>query len=123
MKALSIRQPWAWLIIHGGKDVENRTWATSFRGPVLIHASKGMTRREYDIAREFVEWDVGSIFIPPFADLKRGGIIGQAEIVGCTSDSASPWFCGPFGFILANAKPLPFIPCQGALGFFTPNFL
>ncbi|WP_245839042.1 ASCH domain-containing protein [Yersinia kristensenii] len=39
MKALSIRQPWAWLIVNGYKDIENRTWNTKCRGPVLIHAS------------------------------------------------------------------------------------
>jgi hypothetical protein len=38
MKALSIRQPWAWLIVHGVKDVENRTWRTNFRGRFLVHA-------------------------------------------------------------------------------------
>jgi hypothetical protein len=46
MKALSIRQPWAWLILNAGKDIENRDWLTRFRGPFLIHASKGMTRAE-----------------------------------------------------------------------------
>lgn len=40
MKALSIRQPWAWMILHAGKDIENREWPTRFRGRVLIHASK-----------------------------------------------------------------------------------
>lgn len=45
--ALSIRQPWAWLILHAGKDIENRTWQTYQRGWFAIHASKGMTRREY----------------------------------------------------------------------------
>ena len=38
LKAISIRQPWAWLIVNGYKDVENRIWATSLRGRVLIHA-------------------------------------------------------------------------------------
>lgn len=38
--ALSIRQPWAWLILHAGKDVENRTWASRYRGPLLVHAGK-----------------------------------------------------------------------------------
>jgi hypothetical protein len=46
--ALSIRQPWAWLILHAGKDIENRDWPTKYRGPFLIHASKGMTRDEYE---------------------------------------------------------------------------
>ena len=48
MKALSIRQPWATLILHGQKDIENRSWATRQRGQVLIHASKGMTRDEWE---------------------------------------------------------------------------
>ena len=43
LKALSIRQPWAWLIVNGFKDVENRNWRTHWRGRLLIHASKGMT--------------------------------------------------------------------------------
>lgn len=42
MKALSIRQPWAWLIANGYKDIENRSWRTNYRGPVLIHASAAM---------------------------------------------------------------------------------
>ena len=46
MKALSIRQPWAWLIVHGRKDIENRSWRTKFRGRFLVHAAQGMTRRE-----------------------------------------------------------------------------
>ena len=40
MKVLSIRQPWAWLIMTGLKDVENRTWNTDFRGQFAIHASR-----------------------------------------------------------------------------------
>lgn len=47
MKALSIRQPWAWAILHTGKSVENRDWYTEYRGRVLLHASKGCTRAEY----------------------------------------------------------------------------
>ena len=38
MKALSIKQPWAWLIVNGFKDIENRTWRTKIRGEFLIHA-------------------------------------------------------------------------------------
>lgn len=40
MKALSLRQPWPWFILKGGKDLENRGWTSSYRGPVLIHSSK-----------------------------------------------------------------------------------
>ena len=42
---LSIRQPWAWLIVNGYKDIENRTWSTRFRGKVLIHGMKASCRQ------------------------------------------------------------------------------
>lgn len=45
MLALSIRQPWAWLIINGGKDIENRDWPTKFRSRILVHAGKGASAR------------------------------------------------------------------------------
>jgi hypothetical protein len=40
VKALTIRPPWAWAVIYRGKDVENRRWRTTYRGPLLIHAGK-----------------------------------------------------------------------------------
>ena len=46
MKALSIRQPWAAAIVQLGKNIENRTWATRFRGPILIHAAKTISRQD-----------------------------------------------------------------------------
>lgn len=121
MKALSIRQPWAWLIVNGYKDIENRSWATRFRGPVLIHAAKGMTGAEFNEAYHFAI-EVG-ISIPRFNELERGGIVGVANVTGCSDDSLSPWFFGKFGFELADAKPLPFMPCKGQLGFFEVEYL
>ena len=122
--ALSIRQPWAWLILHAGKIIENRTWATKVRGSVLIHAAKGLTAREYHEANEFLR-ERGLMLelanLPCWGLLKRGGIVGVVEIVDCVSSSSSPWFTGPYGFVLRNAKPLPFIPCLGTLGFFRPK--
>lgn len=116
MKALSIRNPWAWLILHGGKDIENRTWATKHRGQFLIHASKGMTRREYvDVFKYAAERRAS---VPPFDQLQRGGIIGAVDLVDCVKESASPWYMGEVAFVLANPRPLPFIECGGALGFF-----
>lgn len=117
MKALSIRQPWAWLILYGGKDFENRDWATKFRGPFLIHASKGMTTREYGEVRDFL-MDRVKTKLPRPEDLLRGGIVGRADLVDCVTESESPWFFGDYGFKLANIKPLPFRPLRGALGFF-----
>jgi hypothetical protein len=52
-----------------------------------------------------------------------GGIIGRAEIVDCVRQHESPWFEGPWGFVLANAQPIDFIPCRGQLGFFMPDTL
>ena len=118
---LSVRQPWAWLIIHAGKDIENRTWPTRFRGRVLIHASKGMTRREYDEAMNWVVLNSRlplNFHEPQFDELQRGGIIGEVEIVDCVTESKSPWFMGEYGFVLRNARALEFEPCKGALGFF-----
>jgi hypothetical protein len=130
MIALSIRQPWASLILKAGKDVENRCWPTKFRGRILIHAAKGMTRDEHEDAIEFA---VMAIKANPrdgaktttlralgfaFEDLPRGGIIGSVEIVDCVSRSESPWFMGEYGFLLRDPRPLPFRPFKGQLGFF-----
>jgi hypothetical protein len=106
MVALSIRQPWAHRILFEGKDIENRSWATRFRGPVLIHAGKAVDADD----RESVT-----------PDMRRGGIVGLVEIVDCVADSDSEWFFGRYGFVLRNPVPLQFVPCKGRLGFFRPD--
>lgn len=123
-KALSIRQPWAWAILTAGKDIENRGWWTNIRGPICIHASKSMTKAEYEDCLDTVE-HVGrlrqlpdGVALPPFNQLQRGGIFGIATIIDCVDTSESPWFFGKFGFVLSEVKPVPFIPVKGALGFF-----
>jgi hypothetical protein len=116
MKAISVRQPWAWLIIHKGKDVENRNWPTKLRGRVLIHAAKGMTQDEYlDVWHFVLPW---GIQLPAFDALERGGIIGSVEIMDCITSSSSVWFSGKYGFWLQDPIALPFRPFRGALGFF-----
>lgn len=83
-KVLTIRQPWAWAIIHAGKDVENRTWKTNHRGTLLIHAG-----RKIDPAGvEFLERS--GIEIPPEA-LEGGTIIGSVQVTDCVLDSTSRW--------------------------------
>lgn len=117
--AISVRQPWAWAIVRGSKDIENRSWVTSYRGPVCIHAAKGCTRTEYEDASELISLIGSGTSTPPgLKDIDRGGIIGVARIVDCVSVSDSPWFFGPYGFVLADVRPLEFIPVRGALGFF-----
>ena len=119
--ALSVRQPWAWAIIHAGKDIENRSWQAvnhglSVRGRIAIHAAKGMTRDEYEEAASFMA-TLGVTCLPA-ADLRRGGIIGSVEVADVVSNSASPWFFGPRGLVLRNPVACPFVPCAGALGYF-----
>lgn len=117
MKALSIRQPWAWLIIHGGKDIENRSWSTNYRGRFLVHAAKNMTREEYaDGYRLALECGVTDL--PRFDELQRGGIVGSVELVDSIASSPSPWYMGQKAFVLRNPQHLPFTPLRGQLSFF-----
>jgi hypothetical protein len=123
VRALSIRQPWAWLIVNGGKDIENRSWNTMHRGLVLIHASKGMKLREYNEALAFADDAAGAARprAPSFDMLERGGIIGAARLtsVHVPDEIGSPWHVpGCFGFRLEQVAPLPFRPYSGALGLF-----
>jgi len=119
-KVLSIRQPWAWLILHARKDIENRTWATKIRGEVLIHAGATMTREDYFACTLFIAPMRSAWRLPAFDVLKAqcGGIVGSVEITRCVAQSESPWFVGPLGFVLANPKVREFVPMKGRLGFF-----
>ncbi|PRF55466.1 ASCH domain-containing protein [Burkholderia multivorans] len=124
MKALSIRQPWAWLVAAGHKDIENRTWPTSYRGPLLIHASAGMTRQEYEDAFQFALQAGGIQLVhrmPGVKELERGCIVGVVDLFDCVPPSrrSSPWHIdGCYGLAVRNARPLPFIPYKGQLGIF-----
>lgn len=126
MPALSIRQPWAWLICNGYKDIENRDWPTKFRGPLLIHAGKKLTVADYDAAMLFIEAFIGADVADKVLDigkLELGGVVGMATLTGCVQEHPSRWMTGNddpqgYGFVLADAKPLPFIPYRGRLGFF-----
>jgi hypothetical protein len=126
MRALSIRAPWWWFILHAGKDIENRDWPTRFRGTVYLHASKWwnlsgiktdaeyaaeIARRENRYQGQEITWDKMK---------SHGGcIVGRVDIIDCVNWSNSAWFQGEYGFQLANPvafeRPIPF---KGALGFF-----
>ncbi len=124
MKALTIRQPWASLIIEGGKDIENRSRATKVRGWVLVHA--GLKCDNLGMVREWgIEMDCYTLdnehAINAVLDRENpylGGIIGAMHIVDCVDDSGSPWFSGPFGWVIDRVVKLPFFPCKGAQGWF-----
>ena len=51
-------------------------------------------------------------------DYPAGGIVGTATITDCVTYSSDGWFFGKYGFMLKDARPLPFVPCRGALGLF-----
>jgi hypothetical protein len=117
MKALSIMQPWAWAIVQGYKDIENRSWATSYRGPVLVHAGRSVDKDAWAFLREMLP----GVYIPLPSEILKGGIVGVTEITGCVTRHPSRWFFGSYGFVLTNSKPLDFRPCRGQLGFFDPD--
>lgn len=121
MKALSIKQPWASLIVHGFKQVENRTWSTRFRGDIWIHAGKSIDREAMADVQAGIHPVTGAAMLFGGIDFPTGGIIGRATIVDCVDQSDDPFFVGPFGFVLENARPVEFRPCRGQLGFFEPG--
>src|SRR5438876_81719 len=66
VKAISIQQPWAWAIVHAGKDIENRTWTTTHRGELAIHATR--LQEGYQLPR--------GVEAPPADDMALGAVIG-----------------------------------------------
>jgi len=125
MKALSIKQPWAWAILHMGKLIENRTWPTSYRGEFFIHASKTFDTEGYlwlcnnqfrlGYSERFPAMNDSSAF-------PLGGIVGIGELTDCVKKHASPWFFGPYGFLIRNPRPIvPLIPLRGERLFFDVN--
>lgn len=128
---LSIKPIWAWLIVSGYKDIENRNWSTKFRGRFVVCATSTMTRREYEEAYKFaasIDVDIANA-IPPYADIMKLArhALGSVELADvCPPPTAqnptitSPWhFDGNFGFKLARpiAYKTPF-QVRGQLGFF-----
>lgn len=106
MKAISIKQPWAYLILEHGKDIENRKWKTKVRGRVLIHASKQ------------VDEEAMKLFHLENTYLPTGCIVGSVEIMDCVTKSTSRWFSGPFGFVLKHPQKLTPFKYKGQLNFF-----
>ena len=114
--ALSLKQPWATLMIHGHKSIEVRRWPTTRRGHILIHAARVPDSRPEawkNVPKELME-----------AAQLLGGIIGEADLTGCLMYrtlevfkkdqprhlNEPEWFTGSilYGFTFANAAVLPF---------------
>lgn len=114
IKALSIRQPWAYAILHLGKDIENRSRGTSYRGRFLIHAAKTIDRVAIDALR------MEGFRLPD--EFEIGGIVGEARLDDVVRASSSQWFTGPVGYSISSAEPLEFKPVRGMLGFFNVEY-
>lgn len=105
---------------HGYKDIENRNWVTRFRGPFLIHASKRMGDMTLaEIIKYYRVEGIDEAAAQREIEAQRGGIVGTAVLMNCVVTSPSKWFCGPWGFAIDKARPVPFIPMRGRQGFFT----
>ncbi|MFH1503449.1 MAG: ASCH domain-containing protein [Candidatus Diapherotrites archaeon] len=115
MKVLSLKQPWAELVLQGKKKIELRKWNTHFRGKFLIHASKIPDKESM---RRF-----------GFDNLPFGVIVGEAELADVKKYKDAKEFnkdkdlhlaeesWGDFGFVLKNVKRVKEIPCKGSLNF------
>ena len=117
LPALSVRQPWAWLIVSGLKDIENRPRRTHHRGPLLIHA--GLSHDS--CSADNIEWLEKEYRVHIPAELDTGGIVGVVDVVDCVESHASKWFKGRFGWVLVNPRRMKFCACKGALGVFRPK--
>ena len=114
MKCLSIRQPWAHLILNGPKDVENRMWAPAYRGPLLIHAGLTLhTEASHYLRRRH------RIEVDP-CELQFGVILGAVDLIDCHKKRTSRWHGrGYFGWYLENPRCLRApIPYKGRLKLF-----
>jgi hypothetical protein len=111
--ALSLQQPWVYAVLHLGKDVENRTWRSRFRGRVILHASKTLDRAGVQYLRE------AGFAVP--GDLLLGAYVGEVTITECRPVAAcsSRWAFGPWCYLLERpvVYPAP-IPGRGQLGFY-----
>ena len=114
MKALSIRPAWAWAIVHGGKDIENRSWPTRFRGRFLVHASLKLKPFDFERAVAALRAAGEHSIIPNEDEFARGGIIGSVELVDVADRHDSLWYApGSFAWILRNPRAMEFFPCLG----------
>ncbi len=110
--ALSVRQPWAWAIIHAGKDVENRSWDTRHRGVLWVHAGQRIDWDAFDTIRRITG------YCPSPEELVTGALIGHVQLTG-TGTTGSPWAeVGGLHWQLTDPVATRPVRCRGRLGLF-----
>lgn len=131
MKALSLTRPWTWMVLHGGKTIENRVWQTTYRGPVVVH---GAQSKDVDAVVPFVDLlstDAAAALDRALRDgsIMHLGLLGVVDLAGCCTvemTGEGECRCGPWAmpgqahWQLTNPRPFrdP-IPAKGALGLWT----
>jgi ASCH domain len=123
VKALTLQQPWAWAVIYGGKDVENRRWRTAYRGPLLIHAGKNADPDPEAHARLLWTMADPEAFAQPRGAFKaREAIIGFVYLSDVLTDSPSRWAtAGSYHWVMEFPSPVdPLVPCRGRPGLWVP---
>ncbi len=120
MKALSLKQPFAELVVSGKKTIELRKWKTNFRGKFLIHASKVPDKKAM---KKF-----------GFKLLPLGAIVGKSNLISIKKYESEKGFLkdknkhladsswGNYGFILKDSKRIKPIPAKGKLNFWESEF-
>lgn len=117
MKALTVRQPWAWAIVMGYKDIENRTRPTNHRGRLLVHAAKSLDPDGFQYL-----WQLG-IYRKLPTELPLGGLVGLVEVADCVTNADSEWAKrGAWHWVLRRPRSFKSsIPCSGSQGLFYPE--
>ena len=138
MKVLSVRQPWAWAIARGWKQIENRSWNTSFRGLLAIHAPLTEDLADLPMVIHLVRMQTTpwgrapaapSVLQQAYRDTRGplGCVVGVANLVGVVEGPEpngggtwfdDPWFGGPWGFVLRDARAVKPIRLRGRPGLF-----
>lgn len=117
MRTLSVRPVWAWCMFHAErakrKDVENRSWRTHYRGPLLIHASQTLRDIGYDCDAADRILRPGQV--PDLVDI--GAIVGRVILVDCVRNHRSRWALkNCWNWVLSDPEPCDPVECNGKLG-------
>ena len=132
MRCITLTQPWATLIAVSAKKIETRSWRTSYRGPLAIHAAKGFPKWAREFTMEPVCYEAVKSFtdgrIKTFPAYPTGVVLATCTLVDCvpihevelTSErerAFGDYSEGRFAWMLSNVAPFPIpIPAKGALG-------